>query len=161
MKQPNWPSPCLVGRQVSEGTVMTSHSLWLHDHSFFFNACTFPLHIWTSLWAYFFFLLGLFFPEMCLFSTTPTLKATCPCTLLNSFTIFLPTLCLALPDNLFYSRQSPSPLQLSLLILLHRRASFSLPPPLESRAGNISVNGDILYEWWNDRSIQCIQTDMP
>lgn len=125
----------------------------------FFSACSFPLHIWCSLWA-FFFLLGLFFPEMCLFSTTPALRATCPCALLNSFTTFPPPLCLVLPDNLFYSRQSPSPLQLSLLILLHCRAPFSLPPPLEGRGGNISVNAGILYEGWNERSIQCIQTDL-
>lgn len=97
---------------------------------------------------------------LCLFSTTPTLRATCPCALLSSFTIFPPPLCLVLPDNLFYSRGSPSPLQLSLLILLHCRASFSLPPPLERRGRNISVHADILCESWNDRSIQCTHTDM-
>lgn len=150
----------MVGRQASEGTFLASHPLWLRDHSFF----SVPLlsHSASGLLYghFFFFLLGLFFPEMCLFSPAPTLRATCPCALFNSFTIFPPPLCLVLPENLFYSRQSPSLLKLSLLILLHCRASFSLPPPLERRGGNNWVNASILHEWWNDISIQCIQTDM-
>lgn len=140
---------------------------YIHDIPFsltaqsllFFECLYFPIaHLDFSMGI--FFLLGLFFPEMCLFSTTPILRATCSCALSNSFTIFPWPLCLVLPDNFFYSRQSPFPLQLSLLILLHCRASFSLPPPLERRGGNISGNAGILHEWLNDISIQCIQTDM-
>lgn len=126
----------------------------------FFSACTFPLCIWTSLWAFFFFSRGIVSPRNVFVFPYTNPKGTCPCALLNSFTIFLPPLCLVLADNLFYSRQPPSPLQLSLLILLHCRASFSLPPPLERRGRNISVNAGILYGRWNDISIQCIQTDM-
>lgn len=91
-----------------------------------FSACIFPFHIWASPCAFFFFPPETVFPEMCSFPTTPSLRAMCPPPLLNSFALFPPSLCLVLPDNLFYSRQSSSPLQLSLLILLNCRPSFSL-----------------------------------
>lgn len=138
---------------------MISHSLWLHDH-IFFQCLHFPIvHLDFSM-GIFFFSRGIVSPRNVFVFPYTNPKGTCPCALLNSFTIFLPPLCLVLADNLFYSRQSPSPLQLSLLILLHCRASFSLPPPLERRGRNISVNAGILYGRWNDISIQCIQTDM-
>lgn len=154
-----WHSLCIIGREVSAGTFVTSCSLCLRDHSFysvpvFSHSTSGLLHV-----HFFFFSPETVFPEMCSFSTTPSLRAMCPPPLLNSFTLFPPSLCLVLPDNLFYSRQSSSPLQLSLLILLNCRASFSLPPSLERRGGNISVDVSILHEWWNDISIEYIQTD--
>jgi len=156
----DWHSPCVTVREVSEGTFMTSRSLRLRHHGFFSvplfsHSKSGLLHVHVV-----FFLLRLFFPEICLFLSTPALRAMCPPALLKSFTLFPPWLCLVQPDNLFYNRQSSSPLQLSLLILLNWRASFSLPPSLERRGGHIFVDVNIVDEWWNSMSVQYIQTDV-
>lgn len=126
----SWHSPCITWREESEVTFMTFHSLYLHVHSFF-SVPVFPIPHLGFFMRTFFFLLRL--PEMCLFPTTLTLRAMCPSAFFNSFALFPSSLCSVLPVNLFYSRQTSSPFQLYLLILLHFRASFSLLPSLERR----------------------------
>lgn len=155
-KQPDIPCALQGRKWVREHSW---HPIFcLPDHSFiFFGVCVFPSHICTSPQALSFLSPEAVFPRNVLVPHYPNPRAHVASCLAQQLHKISSIICLVLPDNPFYSRQSSS-LQLSLLILLNCRVPFFLAPSLERRGGNVSVNVSILHERWNDISIQYIQT---